>query len=233
MTSVTNVPNEFRVWIPWVNRLDLLQDAVSSLADVHPWLTILDNSPDPAQPLIAQWPDCPCAIYRPPVPLTFTQSQNYFLQETRRLGASVMIWMHSDAECEVGACSQLATLALEKNHSDPAWGVIYTHYDCLSAVNTTVPDDIGGYDTTFAAYFSDNDFYHRMDLAGRKRLESGIKVTHHGSQTVNSDPWLKIHTGLTFGWYREYYRLKHGGLPGEEVFDFPFNIPGLSWKSIF
>lgn len=211
--------NDFRVWIPWVNRPDLLRGAVNCLEDVWPYLTILDNSPSGLEG------DWPCAVERPTYPLTFTQSQNYFFLDTKRQHASTMIWMHSDAECEVGSCTKLSEIARGFSSSGDKWGVIFTHYDCLSAVNVDAALDVGLYDTTFAAYFSDNDFYHRLDTGGWSRNESGIPVKHHGSQTINSDPNLKFMNGVTFDWYRQYYRNKWGGDPGRERYKYPFNYP--------
>lgn len=239
--------SDFAAFIPVVNRPDLLINAVSSVTCLHDDLTIIDNSPDGMVANImvptesggyARWLP-PVKVFRPPVPLSFTQSMNWELEETLRRGKSYCIHMHNDAVIPEGACEKLLEYARAINNPlpplpHPKWGVIYTLHDVLCVYNPKVYGAIGGYDTTFAAYFSDNDYFRRMDLAGWERISSGIVVKHgpegHGSQTINSDAYLRHLNSVTFPLYREYYRAKWGGVVGEEQFTHPFGVLPKEWK---
>ena len=131
------------------------------------------------------------------------------------------LWMHSDAETTELDIAQLIIIAKNEQRK---WGVIYTYYDTLAAYNTKAMQEIGGYDTDFRDYFSDNDMHRRMKLAGYELLESHIQTKHVGSQTLNSDPALKFkHHHFFFPQARELYKMKWGGEPGRERFDRPYN----------
>jgi hypothetical protein len=199
------------LFIPFLNRPDLLAKAVEStrgskLVDV----TIIDNS----DIVIAD-------AYYPPVSLTFSQSQNWMRRIARKRGAEFYFWIHSDAETSPEDLEKLANMARTETRN---WGVIFTYYDTLCAYKTEAMEAIGGYDTNFRDYFSDNDVYRRLKLAGYELLESHIQTKHVGSQTLNSDPRMQfIHHNHHFPQARELYKLKWGGEPGKEKFTVPYN----------
>jgi hypothetical protein len=223
--------SDFCAFVPFVNRIDLLQKLIPSVAELWDDLTIIDNS----EKEIVAAPG-KIKIFRPPVPLSFTQSMNWELEETLRQGKAYCIHMHNDAVIPEGTGERLLeyarTIHLPPHH--PKWGVIYTLHDVLCVYNPKVYEAIGGYDTTFAAYFSDNDYFRRMDLAGWERINSGIAVKHgpdgQGSRTINSDPYLKYVNNITFPLYRAYYHAKWGGDPGNETFTHPFGVLPKEWK---
>jgi hypothetical protein len=230
--------SDYAAFIPVVNRPDLLVSTVEAVSCLHDDLTIIDNSPDGMVAEIKipaenggykRWLR-PVKLFRPPVPMTFTQSMNWELEETLRRGKSFCVHMHNDAIIPEGACESLLEMARNINNQNRPWGVIYTLYDILCIYNPKVYEAIGSYDTSFAAYFSDNDYFRRMDLAGWERINSGIQVGHVGSQTINSDAYLRHLNGVTFPLYREYYRAKWGGNPGEERFIHPFGVLPKEWK---
>lgn len=138
-------------------------------------------------------------------------------------GVKFCLHMHSDAIIPDGAIAQLLDTARLVESQGRKWGVIYTFYDILAVYNPLAAQEIGGYDTNLPAYFSDNDWYYRLDLAGYERIDTGIEVGHVGSATINSDPYLKNLNGITFPLYRQYYVAKWGGEPGKEKFKVPFN----------
>jgi hypothetical protein len=221
--------SDYAAFCPFVNRLDLLQNLIVSVQPLWDDFTIIDNSGKE----IGAKPN-QIKVFRPPVPLLFTQSMNWELEETLRRGKTFCIHMHNDAVIPDGTCERLLEYARNVNKQSDRWGVIYTLYDILCVYNPKVFEDIGGYDTVFPAYFSDNDYYRRMELAGWVRIDSGISVGHgpegQGSQTINSDPYLRHLNGVTFPLYREYYRAKWGGVVGEERFTVPFGVPPDHWK---
>ena len=208
---------DYSAYIPVVNRFDLLDDAVKNSAFVHDNLTIIDNSPNGL--------DHPYAVkvFRPEVPFTFSQSMNYEFRDTLRQGKKFCLHMHSDSVVPKGAINALLDHARLIDESGRKWGVIYTLYDIMAVYNPVAALAIGGYDTILPAYFSDNDYYYRLKLAGWELLETGIEVGHIGSQTINSDPKLKFLNGVTFPLYRHYYIQKWGGEPGHEEFTRPFD----------
>lgn len=215
---------DFCAFVPVVNRPDLLQNVVAATVPLHEDFTIIDNSPD-------RWVEYepPIRVFRPPVPLSFSQTMNWEMEETARRQKAFCIHMHSDALIPDGACEQLLSYARSIRNTDPKWGVIYTHYDVLAAYNPETYKSIGGYDTIFPAYFSDNDWYRRLELAGWTRINSGIQIGHIGSQTINSDAYLRHLNAITFPLYREYYRQKWGGGPGAETLYDPFGVRPRIW----
>ena len=222
--------SDYCAFIPVVNRPDLLVKTVAAAKFLHDDLTIIDNSGIGMAACAALPWSPPVKVFTPPVPLSFTQSMNWEMEETLRRGKTFCVHMHNDAIIPEGACEGLLEYARNINNQSQSWGIIYTHYDILCVYNPRVFVDIGGYDTTFAAYFSDNDYFRRMELAGWTRINSGIEVGHVGSQTINSDLYLRHLNGVTFPLYREYYRAKWGGTPGEELFTHPFGVLPNEWK---
>lgn len=83
---------------------------------------------------------------------------------------------------------------------------------------------VGGYDERFwPAYHEDQDYEHRLKVAGVARIDVALPSQQEGSQTLAAaDVELRrtIHTGLHRN-YRYYVR-KWGGPPGEERFTKPF-----------
>jgi len=217
--------SDYAAFIPVVNRLDLLRDVILAVSPLWDDLTIIDNSTD----YIEAKPE-PIKVFHPPVPLSFTQSMNWEIEETLRHGKTFCVHMHNDAIIPEGTCEQLLAYARDIASKKKRWGVIYTLYDILCVYNPAVYEEIGGYDTNFAAYFSDNDFFRRMELAGWERINSGIQVGHVGSQTISSDAYLRHVNSITFPLYREYYRAKWGGEIGAETFTHPFGVLPKEWK---
>lgn len=221
--------SDFAAYVPVVNRFDLLDGVVAALvaAEIDYSLTIIDNSPEGISRGLYPFP---LTVARSFVPMTFTQSMNFELEDTARKEKKFCLHMHSDAIIPDGAIEKLLFTARDVDASGKKWSVIYTHYDVLCIYNPECYKAIGGFDTNFSAYFSDNDWYHRCDLAGWERINTGIEVGHIGSQTINSDPKLQFMNSQTFPLYSYYYSLKWGGEPGHEKYLFPFNREDLFGK---
>ncbi len=222
--------NDFAAYIPVVNRADLLHQCIESAKELADDLTVIDNSEDGwVSNSYHHGNGVQHFIYTPAVPMTFTQSMNFEFKDTVAKGKKFCVHMHSDAVIPEGAITKLLEAARLVESQGRKWGVIYTLYDVLCVYNPEAYLDIGGYDTNFAAYFSDQDWYHRLDLAGYERIDTGIEVGHIGSQTINSDPYLRHVNTITFPLYREYYVAKWGGEPGHETFAEPFNLNTYAW----
>lgn len=216
---------KYLIGIPYVNRPDLLKLAINSIKTYWPSLIIIDNSDNNSLRVNDIVPET-ISIYKPPVPLTFTQSMNLLRKFALEQQCDVMMYMHIDAEAPVGIPEQLLSIVQSLlTKKDRKWGALYTFYDTLAVYNMEAIQAIGTWDTIFSAYFTDNDYYRRMKLAGYELIETGLAVTHHnGSSTINSDPHLKFLNGITFPLYRHYYEKKWGGAPGNERFLTPFNL---------
>lgn len=225
--------HEFCAFVPVVNRFDLLKQVYEAAgqAGILEVLFIIDNSPNGVtEDLRTEFAQNGVNLYRPPIPLSFTQSMNLEFRITRARCKKLCLHSHSDAVIPSGAIKQVLDCARGAEALGRKWGVVYSLYDVLAVYNPVAGEDIGGYDTNFANYFSDNDFYRRLKLSGYELIESNVKVDHIGSQTVNSDPYLKYVTGITFPLARQYYVAKWGGDPGKEMFREPFNG---AWKPKF
>jgi len=210
--------SDFYVYIRVENRFDLLRKAVDSIPEFHNLLTIVDNSP---KGLTGEWP---CTVYHPPVPLTFTQTHNWWFANARGRGAKFIIWMHADAEAVDGGHIRLVEWALTETRK---WYTLWTSYDAMAAVNLKAIEEVGGYDTHIEKYTCDNDLTWRMRLAGWPPIDTGIFTKHLGSSTIKSDPQLLFLNDIVHGLSTEYYKRKWGGLPEHERFTVPFNRPDL------
>lgn len=215
--------SDYKMWIPYLNRPDLLDTAVRSSEAYGSNRIIIDNSPEglPTDTWM-HWHGV--YVLRPLVPLSCPQTFNYIMRTTQEQGANICIWMHNDAEPHPGVCEELLKIARQSNLQGRKWGVLWTHYDTLSAINTDLLSAGVEWDTTFWQYFCDNDFYRRVRLAGYECIDTGLQVNHPGSQTINSDPAIKLKNNATFMLYRDYYIRKWGGEPGHEAFTTPFGV---------
>jgi hypothetical protein len=203
------------VFIPYVNRPDLLMRAVAS---VPRRMT--------TQPEVINNSDCgvdvPCKVYTPDVPLTFAQTQNLMLKLAEEREVPFYLFMHNDAEAGPETIEKLYQMAL-RQCSQRKWGAIFTAYDALAAFSTAAMGAIGGWDTMLSWYCADNDCYRRLRLAGYPTIESNLPVSHEPSRTLNADPAVKRAVDLEIPFRESYYRAKWGGSPGNEKFDVPWN----------
>jgi hypothetical protein len=217
---------DFAAYVFYVNRPDLLKRAVASFPDLHPELSVVDNSGDGVE---LGERELGAFVYEPDVPLSYTQSMNCILKDAIRRGKDFIIHFHSDATCtNPEAVSQLLEYCRRMKAENRRWGCLYTFYDILWAINPVAMQDIGGWDTNFSAYFSDNDIKRRLNLVGWETIDTGIQgIDHEGSATIRSDPKLEFLNSQTFPLHRQYYVWRWGGQPGEEKFTVPFNRPDL------
>lgn len=203
------------VFIPYVNRPELLKRAITSVPrrmTTEP--VVINNS--------GKGLDVRCETVMPPVPLTFSQSQNLMLKIAKGRKVPFYFFMHSDAEAGPDTIELLYQMAMHEC-SQGKWGAIFTAYDALAAFNTNAMESIGGWDTMLSWYLADCDCYRRLRLAGYPTLNSFLPVTHEASQTLNSNPYRKFCVELEVPFREAYYRAKWGGANEKEVYDRPFN----------
>lgn len=204
------------VFIPFVNRTDLLAKAVASVPRRQVTQPIALNNSGEIHAV-------PCMTYTPSVPLSASQTLNWMQSLALKVSVPFYFFMHNDAEAGPETVDQLYRMAFQKTHRGERWGVIFTLYDTLAAFNTAAFSEVGPWDTNLPQYFTDNDMYRRMRLANWELAESNLPMKHEGSQTIHSDPLRKGLNDISFPIYRNYYIWKWGGEPGKESFDVPFN----------
>jgi hypothetical protein len=206
------------IFIPVVNRLDLLRNAVNSVPDDDRWgIEIINNTGESIPPDILE------NVINPQVPQTAAQSLNLMQKLAEKWEVPFYFFMHNDAEAEPGTVEGLYQMARAKTKNGDKWGVIFTYYDTLAAYNTAAFAEVGPWDQNLPQYFTDNDMYRRMRLAGYELAESHLPVKHVGSQTIHSDPIRRQVNAITFPIYERYYQFKWGGGPGQERYERPFN----------
>ncbi len=202
------------IFIPYVNRPDLLERAVASVGRINEAQTlVLNNSGSELKILYSR---------TPPVPLTFAQTQNWMLAIAEELNAPFYLFMHNDAEAVGDTVQRLVAMANAFTIQKRKWGVIFTAYDALAAFNTAAFREVGGWDQFLEWYHSDNDMYRRLRLAGYETIDSNLPVNHTPSRTLNSDPEIALKVSLMYPCRVAYYRSKWGGDAGAEKFDTPF-----------
>lgn len=202
---------DYCLFIPYVNRPDLLARAVASVCELGPW--IINNSASaPASD--------GGSLVLPSVPLTFSQSMNFGIHHAKSCGLKFCFFLHSDAEAAPGVGLQLLHGARQASER---WGAIFTNYDAFVVFNVEACHAVGDWDVHLPWYFADNDFYRRLRLAGYPTLESNLEVHHEPSQTLRADAQLSFVNRVVFPLHRQYYAAKWGGEPGRERWDKPFD----------
>jgi len=205
------------VCIPWVNREDLLEKAISS---VPSWLrvVVIDHGQDMSISL-------PSGVTRlsTATRLKFTQVQNLMLRLAATNGIKHLFFMHSDASCSTDVFDRLSEAA----RANDDWGVIFTHYDVLAAFHVpNLLSRVGVWDETFEWYRADCDYYRRVRLAGLATADTGLVVHHAPSSTIGADPAEKAHVDAVAEWHKLHYLHKWGGEDGGEKFSVPYNQSG-------
>lgn len=76
----------------------------------------------------------------------------------------------------------------------------------------------------FPAYYEDNDHRYRMKLAGMDWEYFPLEYDHIVSATIKKDKHLAMKNQWTFKQNGRYYIEKWGGLPGQEVYETPFDM---------
>ena len=211
--------------IPYVNRPDLLRLAVNSVQPRWDHAFIVDNSE--GGEISRRRKLWPIKVIRVPrlAPLTFSQTMNYLQNTARARKCEACLFMHNDAEAHPGTAERFLAVIAEALRAQRPWGAAFTNYDTLAAFNMQAVRETGPWDINLPQYYSDNDYYRRLRLAGFEIIETGLEVTHHNeaSSTIKSDAKRAFLNSVTFPLYAEYYRQKWGGDPGSEQFIQPFN----------
>lgn len=180
---------KFGHFIPHVNRLDLTEIALKSLKGTvaEKNTIVIDNSPEQEfRTSNKEW-DIPLTVYCPDVPLTTAQTMNLMRKQAIRRGWDCFGFQHNDGEPYEGTVDKLYEMAAVR--AEP-WGALFSTYDVCCVFNTTAVKEVGEWDwLRFPFYHLDNDYYHRLRLAGYPTIETGLGCMHHSgaSSTIKSD----------------------------------------------
>jgi GT2 family glycosyltransferase len=210
----------FQIYTMYVNRPDLLMEALRSIERFLDKVVIVDNSPNTDLSL----PGFPGEIYRPPAPLFCAQSYRVISAMAQQRGQDMFFIMHSDARASNEVIEEALAQGEAHTHNGVRWGVLFTNYDVLCLHNTAVIKDFT-WDLCLPLYYTDVDFYRRLRLAGVELLETGLHVEHmEGGSTASRSDLSMYHFVQTgyFAW-RDYYMRKWGGERGQETYLTPFN----------
>lgn len=211
------------VGIPYMNRKDLLYQAVDSIEPYWQHTFILDNSSERELKNDNEL-SSRVTVYEPPVPLTFTQSMNWFQSVAFKQNADAVFYMHNDAEAHPGTAEAFLTVLEELIRSGYKWGLALTNFDALAAYNMDAVRAVGAWDIVFNSYFADIDYHRRLRLAGFHEVFTNLPVEHYGSATRKSDFTCNFIINMTWQLYEKYYELKWGGKMAEETYLTPFNL---------
>jgi hypothetical protein len=212
---------DYLAYIPYVNRSDLLDQAVASISDLWPSLVVIDQSELGLNAAEHPWIASIAGVFRSPRgTMSFSQMMNWAQAEAFARGIQYLVFMHNDAECQPG----VALKVLDYARAHPRTGVVFTCYDAFAVLNVNAVRDIGPWDESFRWYFSDNDYYRRVLLHGWESGKFGRRgVVHHGSQTLRSAPEIRAEVAASFRWHKDHYAHKWGGPPRRERYSIPYN----------
>ncbi len=215
------------IFIPVLNRTDLLESAVKSIKDIGCNIRIIDVSGDGSiyqeTHRIASKYGCNVVTKEARTPFNVVQNEarNYAISGEY----DYYMFMHNDGEYVDKRHIEKLIDFIE--HTDfEKMGAVFTNYDVLCAYNTKAMQKVGMWDSFLQQYFADNDMYYRLELAGYEIIYSGFEVLHNNgnaSATIRSDSKLNFVNGITFPLLAQYYFAKWGGKPHEEKFTKPFN----------
>ena len=230
--------------IPVLNRFDLLDQAIASLDYSNVELFIVNNNTVNAadlqhfQQLQAKYG---FDSFSPRFNLGVAASWNRIITTAWSRGYEFVYIGSNDTMLAPGSLRTL--VEMEKREPECLWLLLDFNFWCLRL--SAVPK-IGLVDENFMpAYFEDNDFYRRVQLAGldcvhlrstpyekNGRVIPAASATHLGSQTIASDAEYAAHNNNTFhNWNYNHYAMKWGGGPGSEQFVTPYNDPArtVAW----
>lgn len=236
------------IFIPVVNRFDLLEKAVKSIkTGLYDEYIIFNNSESeiPAE----VYSGTQFRVWQPERRMTFTETQNEMRQYAIDNSFDFYSFMHNDGEVHDDTDIELVNFAESCKEN---WGVIFTNYDVLCAFNTAAFEKIGvwgdkDWPTQQNGYLLDNDYYRRVRSHGYSIKEITDRevtyvpmdrvggVSHFGSATLK-DPKEQALWDTQVRSIYDHYVKKWGGEPGQEKYIHEYDIdpnPGINFPNWF
>ena len=222
-------PSKVFIGIPILNRLDLLERCLAHI-DVPAEVLVINNN--------AHDQEFNDGIHR------LAETKRFDLRDSRyNLGVAAswnQILMHgftrghqrvfimaNDLFLHPGSLRTAITLAADRP------GVMMIDYYNAFSVNLDTVRRVGLFDERFyPAYYEDVDYTYRCGLAGVPVEQvPGAGGDHLGSQTIRAEPRYAQRNHDTFNhWNHQQYLRKWGGVPGQERYCSPFNLPEHDYR---
>jgi GT2 family glycosyltransferase len=206
------------VCIPTLNRYDLAQKCVESAkaGTLKPdKILIIDNGG--SCPIMGE----NIEVYRPGKNLGVAASWNYAIKNTE----DYCIIVNDDIEFHANTIERMVKKT-EEGH-EFVWVFLGANGFSCFLIRHSLVDKIGYFDEDISpgyAYFEDNDYHRRMELAGIIEVgDPDVGVTHLGSATLKAfTPEQSREHNRRFGLAQMNYIKKWGGLPHKETFTIPY-----------
>lgn len=223
--------DDYLIFIPVVNGVDLLKDAVASVIDHAPNVIVVDQTVEGLGDL---WGGR-VGVFRAQQKASFTQMQNWAIDLARFSGKKYLCFMHNDAVCLDGASVKAIEKARALDAAGQKWSIIFTQetdglshygglYDFFCVFSMEAISHTGRWDETFMWYVSDCDWYRRLALHGYPTVGlPEAKVKHRHSQTITIDASIRAHAQARQKHDHDHYRHKWGGGPDAEKYSIPYN----------
>ncbi len=128
--------------------------------------------------------------------------------------------------------SKIAIECFEKASLNNPQTIIFENHDTIAGFSTFLvnrPEEwirLGGFDELLSpAYFEDNDCRYRLSLNGNPVLKVQLADWFHDNSSTlsaSTESYRRMHWCL-YSRNKLYYKKKWGGLPGNEVYETPFD----------
>jgi predicted O-methyltransferase YrrM len=224
------------IFIPVVNRFDLLEKAVRGIKlDLYDEYIIFNNSEQTIPEEV--YSGTQFRVLNPERRMTFTETQNAMRQYAIDNNFDFYSFMHNDGEVHDDTDVALVKYAESLTEN---WGVIFTNYDVLCAFNTKAFEHIGvwgdkDWPSQQNGYLLDNDYYRRVRSNGyviKEITEREVTyvpadrvggVSHFGSATLKDPNEQSLWDSQVKSVYDHYFK-KWGGESGQEKYTHPYDI---------
>jgi GT2 family glycosyltransferase len=202
------------IGIPTINRADLLNEALANYFEdfKDTEIVICDNG---KQEIITR--ERNFVLYKPEQNLGVSGSWNMIMDYADKVNGTHVLILNDDI--------YLGKSQEEINTIIRLWKpeFICTELNwCSFILSVEAYKKVGKFDENFfPAYFEDNDYFRRMQLAGVTIIVNPMlnPVVYRNSMTIQKTP--ELNNG--FEKNRQYYISKWGGQPTQETFSTPFN----------
>jgi GT2 family glycosyltransferase len=202
------------IGIPTINRADLLNEALANYFEdfKDTEIVICDNG---KQDIITR--ERNFVLYKPEQNLGVSGSWNMIMDYADKVNGTHVLILNDDI--------YLGKSQEEINTIIRLWKpeFICTELNwCSFILSVEAYKKVGKFDENFfPAYFEDNDYFRRMQLAGVTIIVNPMlnPVVYRNSMTIQKTP--ELNNG--FEKNRQYYISKWGGQPTQETFSTPFN----------
>jgi GT2 family glycosyltransferase len=211
--------SNFCILIPTINRADLLLEALAEYDKCYPntRILILDTG---KQSLGSSNPNV--TIFGIPEPMGVARAWNCLISIAGGYYKEENFLILNDDVILTKGESDIHKIINRGN--DNTFHVCRTAYNWSSFIlRKSIYDNIGLFDEDFEkCYFEDNDYHYRMKLAGVKiKYEDDLNPDiYRNSMTIQKDPLLGNYINN-----KELFIKKWGGMPGEEIYENPYNKP--------